>query len=777
MRMRYTRFLSWAQGLYVAGLVLGLLFLIPSPWFPLQLGKVTITAVFMLLSAIFFVLGGGARSLLRERNPHLILMGALLPLVYLVSYAFSIDRSVGFTGFALEGDTIMFVLLSFLAYVLGIGMFRSLWSTRVLLLGVAGAAAFAATFQGIVILLGSSILPTIFTDRSVNLVGKWNDLGLMVGLLLLLLLVSIEFTTMSLRRKTLIGVAAAMSVLLLAIIHFPLVWALLLGFSIAIALWSFIAKRPNHSGNYMDMVPWVPVAGILISGILLLWGTIVNTGLTGIFPVSSLEVRPSMSSSLEVIKVAHGGSVSNFLVGTGPQTFGEAWLSHKPTTVNQSLFWNLDFNVGYSSFVTALGSVGLLGVLAWLIPLVLVLLALVYALRSVHFSEREKLYSVYLASSAIYLWGSILFYVPSQILILLAFAIAGATLGFAFSKRQTEVNIEPLPSQAMRASFMAASVVLILLVGMTTVSFSRRYVAEAHTNQGILELQQGHTDLALAFAKKAQDVEKTDDSLRLGIDAGLARLQQLAPTGVTPTPQQVKDFAAQAQLTIPQGQEAIQHNPKDYRVYVSLGRVYDFLNSLGVSGAYENAQQMYQTASQLNPTNPQIPLLTARLEAVKGNLAGVQAALQKSLSLKPDYTDAILFVVQLNVAQKDIPNAIRAAAAAVQSAPGVAPIWFQLGLLYYSSGDIASAVPPLEEAVKRQADYANAKYFLGLSYAAQNRAQDSLQQFLDLETSNPDNQEVKLIIGNLRAGRPPFTNAQPPVTNKPQDRTTAPIKQ
>lgn len=777
--MRYTRFLSWSQGLYVAGLVLGLLFIIPSPWFPLQLGKVTIVAVFMLIAAIFFVLGGGVRSLLRDKSPHLVLLAALLPLSYILSYLLSSDRSVGITGYALEGDTIMFVLLAYMTFVLGVGMFRSLWSTRILLLGITGAAAFAAAFQGVVILFGTSILPGVFSDRSVNLVGKWNDLGLMVGLLLLILLVAYEFTVMSMRRKIVIGVAAVVCVLLLAIIHFPLVWVLLLAFSIGIALWAFVTKRPSDYRNYMAMVPWVPVAGILISGILLLWGTVVNTGLTGVFPVSSLEVRPSMSSSLNVVKAAHGSSVSNFLVGTGPQTFGEEWLSHKPTSVNQSLFWNLDFNVGYSSFITALGSVGLLGVLAWLIPLVLALLALVYAFRSNTFTERERLYTLYLASSAIYLWGGILFYVPSEVVILLAFAVAGAAVGFTFSKRATHAEpvVEHAPTSVMRVGFIAASILIILILGVTGQSFTRRYVAEAHTNEGILELQQGHTDTALVFAKKAQDTEKTGDSLRLGIDAGLARLQQLAQTGATPTPQQLKDFAAQAQLTIPQGQEAIQLNPKDYRVYISLGRVYDFLNTLGVSGAYENAKQMYQTASQLNPTNPQIPLLLARLEAVKGNLPGVQAALQQSLTLKPDYTDAILFVVQLNVAQKDIPNAIRAAAAAVQSAPGVPSIWFELGLLYYSAGDTANAIPPLEEAIKRQADYANAKYFLGLSYAAQNRAQDALQQFLDLEKTNPDNQEVKLIIDNLRAGKPPFTNAQPPVTTQPQDRTTAPIKQ
>ena len=48
---------------------------------------------------------------------------------------------------------------------------------------------------------------------------------------------------------------------------------------------------------------------------------------------------------------------------------------------------------------------------------------------------------------------------------------------------------------------------------------------------------------------------------------------------------------------------------------------------------------------------------------------------------------------------------------------------------------------------------------------------------LSLAQSNPDNTEVTLILSNLQAGKQPFDGAQPPVTNTPQDRTTAPVSQ
>ena len=768
----HTRFMTWAQCLYVAGLALGLLFIIPSAWFPLQLGKLTLVLLCLFVSSILFAFSGGARIYLQKRNAVLLSIVALIPLSYLLSYYFSIDRFIGMTGFSIESDTVLFSFIGFLVFALGLGLFREIWSARVLMLGVALSALLAGLFQYIVVMFNST-LPSIFSDHSVNLVGKWNDLGLVVGLVLVLLIYALEFAGLSQRRRVIASVVALVALLLTGIIHFPLVWSLLLGFSLAFSVWSFISRRSKGARDYRTLVPWLPVCAALISGILLLWGSTVNTNLTTIFPVSSLEVRPSLSSTLGIVKAAHGSSVERFLVGSGPQTFGDTWLLYKPTSVNSSVFWNLDFNVGFSSFVTSLGTIGLLGALAWLLPLLLVVIALIAVLRTAHLSVRERFFALALGISSLYVWCAMFFYVPSEMLILVAFALTGGLLGLVFG------HGEPVEHAArrMHPGTLVAALVLVVLVGWSTCVVTGRFIAESYTDQGLLALQQNNISDALSFAARAQAIEKNGDNLRLGADAGFAKLQQLAQNAQNPTQQQIDDFAAQEKQAVSQGQAAITKNPNDYRAYLSLGRVYDLLATLKITNGYENAKMVYQTAATLNPTNPLIPLQLARLEAVHGNLQGVETNLTQSLTLKPDYTDAILFVVQLDVAQKDIPSAIKAAQAAVQSAPGVPSIWFELGLLYYSANDTTDATPILEQAVKLQPDYANAKYFLGLSYAAQGRTQDAVQQFSDLATSNPGNAEVKLILSNLQAGKPPFTGAQPPVTSTPQNRTTAPISQ
>ncbi|MDQ5955507.1 MAG: Tfp pilus assembly protein PilF, partial [Patescibacteria group bacterium] len=767
------KLLTWAQGIYIAGLALGLIFIIPSAWFPLQLGKITAISLCMSAAAVLFVLSGSAHHLLRKRTLILIGVGALLPLAYIFSYAYSLNKTVGMTGFSVETDTLLFVIAGFLVYSLGLGLFRTLSAARSLLGGLVVAGLVVGFFQYVAILFGTAVLPATFSDRSVNLVGKWNDLGLTIGFVAMLALLVLELGDLTKRSKIVVGVIGFLTLLLLTIIHFPLIWAFLLVFCVFLSLWSFIEKRGAQRRG-IRQVPWLPVAGAVLFGMLLLWGSVVNTTLTDkVFPVSSLEVRPSFSSTVDIIKDSHGSSVKRFLVGTGPETFGDQWLLHKPVSVNQSPFWNLDFNIGFSSFMTALGTVGLVGALAWLAPLVLAFIAMAIGLRNAQ-SRREQLLVLTTGVSTLYFWSAIVFYVPSSVLVLIALALAGALFGLVFDHHTDEAY--PHDHRLQIVALVLGGILAVGLVA-STYTLARRAIVQSLTNQGLIALQQGRADDAISLAQRAQRVEVTADALRLGTDAGGVKITQLAQNAQNPKPQQIQEFALYASTTISLGQATVSKYPQDYRGYVSLGKIYDILAALQVKGAYENAQAAYAEAAKRNPTNPQIPLLIARLDATQNNIAGVQQYLSQALTLKPDYTDAILMVVQLDVAGNDIPSAIRAAQAAVQSAPGVPSIWFQLGLLHYASGDTASAVPVLEQAVKLQSDYANAKYFLGLSYAGQGRTQDAIVQFTDLQKSNPDNQEVQLILRNLLSGKPPFEGAQPPVTSKPQNRTEAPISQ
>lgn len=773
--MKTLPLISWSRFAYLAGLVLALIALIPVLWFPLQLGKLALFAAALIVASALFFLGGGTGGVLGKRGLLPALCVGLLPLSYLLSYLFSTNKTVGLVGYTVEADTALFVGICFFAFLFSFFMFRRASTVRTLLMTVGGASALAVVFQFISIVAGKALFASsVFADPSVNLVGKWNDVGVLAGFALVIALVWAELLPHTKARRIQLIAGIFVLVLFLGIVQSAFVWSCVLVGAVAlIGSLVIMHSRAHGAMGMLRSLPWLPIVVGLVSAAFLLWGSVFQSGIVRIFPVSSLEVRPSLSTTFDVLRASHGDSVGRFLVGTGPGTFGDTWFMHKPASINQSQFWNLDFNVGYSTFATALSTVGILGLLGWLVPLLLGLLALVRIFRS-DYEAKEKVMGLSLAAGVIYLWLVALIYVPSQNMLVLAFALSGALLAFSY---KTPVDApEHAASRRMRITAAILVLICVLFVAFAGFIVGRRYFSEAASNQGLVALQSGDVNAALNGAQRAMNIEQTIDSLQFATLAGTTALTALAQSTTTPSDELKQTFAQQVQATIAVGQAAIEKNPNDYRSYALLAKVYDLLAQIGIDGAYDTATTLYATALSHNPTNPSIPLAAARLAAVRGDTKTTEGALAKSLELKSDYTDAILFAVQLYVDRKDAKNAIIAAQAAVKSAPGVPSIWFELGLLYYSSADYKNAVTAFEQAVALQNDYANAKYFLGLSYVQVQRAPDAIQQFKDLAVSNPDNDEVKLILSNLQAGKAPFDGAKPPVTPTPQSRETAPIQ-
>ncbi|MBP9710822.1 MAG: tetratricopeptide repeat protein [Candidatus Pacebacteria bacterium] len=767
-------------------MVLALVLVIPTAWFPFQLGKVAIFSLLLVPVIILLAAGGGVREMLRAHGAKMALLVALLPVVYLLSGWMSINKPLSFIGGGVEVDTVLFVVLGFVAFILAFAFFRTLRTLRQLLTVLWWTIFAAAVFQFLVIVTGGAIIPFAGADASVNLIGKWNDLGLLVGLLLLMLTIDLELSALTPIRFMLSIGAAVVALIVLIFVNFTMVWSLILGFSIALTLIKFMSRRGErqqdaHAAMSLfgagSMIPMYAIGLALISLTFVFFGAKFNEWATGVFPVSSIEVRPSAGSTYDIVTAAQAGSAKNLFFGTGPNTFTDAWLAYKPAEVNQSAFWSLDFNVGFSTLLTALGTVGFIGALVWLLPLFLVVGGAVRAVRLGVLSREERVVAITITFASIFLMAGVLFYVPSQSLVLLTLILAGAAFGFLWRQGQSQQE-DYVPSRlGLLASGLLALLLIVVVVGSSFIT-GRRLIAQAHIQSGLQALSAQDGDKARASAAKSLGVETTGEALRLAIDASNLKLQILAQT--EPAPQDVatvqQQFAGLVQEAVGYGQQALAFNNKDYRSQLALGRVYEFLASLNVEGAYESAKASYQASVSLNPTNPTIPLILARLESSKNNMALAQEQVTKSLTLKPNYTDAILFVVQLNVANNDIPKAIEAAIAAAQTAPGVAPIWFQLGLLYYASADTSKAIQALEQAVRIVPEYANAKYFLGLSYNAQKRTQDAILVFEDLARTNPDNAEIALILGNLRAGKAPFEGATPPVT-PPEDRPVAPVSE
>jgi len=223
--------------------------------------------------------------------------------------------------------------------------------------------------------------------------------------------------------------------------------------------------------------------------------------------------------------------------------------------------------------------------------------------------------------------------------------------------------------------------------------------------------------------------------------------------------------------------KATESDNGNFANWFALGRVYEVLSGNGVQGSLESARGAYAEAALRSSSNPSVPLALARLDAMSGNVSGARENISKALTLKNNYTDAYYTLAQLEAASNNISGAIRSVEAAAVVDPNNTGLYFQLGLLKYNQNDFVGAASAFERAVVLVPDYANAKYFLGLSYYQTGKKTEALKQFEDLSVSNPDNNEIKLIISNLKAGRSPFANAKPPVDDQPEKRAEPPIEE
>jgi len=273
--------------------------------------------------------------------------------------------------------------------------------------------------------------------------------------------------------------------------------------------------------------------------------------------------------------------------------------------------------------------------------------------------------------------------------------------------------------------------------------------------------------------KKAVNASETDTYYRFLSELTLIKINNLlaqnaSATSIEKAQQELLQLFGEAKLY---AETAKNMSPINYQNWLALGRVYEALVPLKVEGAYAEAAKAYDEAFRRNPKSPEISLVKARLEVANGSNVAARELIRQALTQKPNYTEAVFFLSQIEVAEGRPKEAISSVEASIFLSPNEPVLYFQLGFLKYNERDYKGAIEAFEQAVAINGDYANARYFLGLSYDRLGRTADAIAQFEYIERTNPGNQEVMSIIENLKAGKAPFA------TGGGTTRTTLPIEE
>lgn len=765
------------------------IFFVPVDGVSLYVAKITLLATGLVaVFAVFLssVLSTGVVEMPKAK--YLIPVG-LFMVVAIVSSALSgaINSSIAGSVFDLgsSGSIIMLVFAMFMTIL------------AVKSVGVVSKIIWAFLYSSVILAVytllgtfGASLIPVSITSKvPLFLSGGVIDMAIIFGVATILSLCAINMTEISKRMKIILSVLMAYSIVFIGSANFLLVVIMLgiisLVLFVYILSWSVGRSYDEHLQNAPipedahqgRKFPLSSLIVLVVSIILLLSGTGMAKYLSSITKITSSEIRPNFQATMNLTVISWK---QNFALGIGPNRFAQFWSLHKPAEINQTQFWNTDFYSGSGFIPTIAITTGLLGLLSLLSFIVLYVMSGVKAI----FAQANSSRSRYLATSSflvsLYLWVILFLYTPSITVLTLAFIFTGLFTATLVSQGITglwRINIFSNP----KTNFLSVlSIVVLLIMSIAGGYFVwERMVASVVFQRGILEYQKtGNISLVRESTTKAINMVPSDIYWRGLAEIFLTDLGRVLG-GITNQNQITESIKTEAQTLIANSVEsakkATEIDNNNFQNWFALGRVYEVLASSGIQGSLESARNAYTEATLRSPSNPSVPLALARLDALSGNIGGARTNITKALELKNNYTDAYYTLAQLEAASNNIPAAIRSVEAATIVEPNNSGLYFQLGLLRYNQRDFNGAVGALEKAVVLVPNYANAKYFLGLSYYQVDKKEEAVKQFEDLSTTNSDNQEIKLILSNLKSGKDPFTGAKPPVDNKPEKRTEPPV--
>jgi tetratricopeptide (TPR) repeat protein len=764
----------WALAL--TGAVAALAF-IPSATIPFIYSKVSILALGGLIALVLYILARLTRGNIIV--PPAKLLGAfwLVPAAYLLSTLFSgVGIRDGLLGTELEVDTLGFmILLAAFASIVALTFRRS---AQYRTFFKVSAVAYGIVLIAEVIFL---ILGNVASNRfspTANLVGSFADLGMLVGLAITVSLLALRFIGLSSFQKKFIWITGAVGLMVVALVNSSLVWVLVALTALGLFIEAIMRRSPMAADEdfdssteevSLDTEPTggsettnlaAPLAVLVVSLFFLIGGSTIGTALVGAFGTSYLDVRPSWQSTFDV-----GGHTyaSSPLFGSGPGTFGSQWLKFRDRTLNDTIFWNVDFTSGIGVIPTSAISTGIVGALAWLAFLALFFYI---GIRSLLFRAPEESYARFV-SIASFVGATYVFILaiaanPGPLVLLFGFAMAGifvSSLRYGGSRREWGIIFARNPRVGFVIVFALTLVLLASVVAAYVVV--ERYLASVAYAHAVQAANSGNIEETNAEINKSLLFAPSDRAYQLAAAVSISQMQKTAnDTSLSPSQAQ-QQFQAALSTGIQAATLATQANPENYRNWIVLGNVYQTVVPLKIEGAYDNAKKAYEKAAALNPTNPTIPFVLAQLEIAQGNAAEAEKQLTSAIGLKRNYTQAILLLSQLQVQMGKADEALQAAEAAAYFAPTDPNVLFQVGLLRLGTGNADGAIQALSAAIDQNTSYANARYFLAVAYATKGQNDQALAQLEAISALSADNATaVAPDIASLKAGKNPFPPAR-----------------
>jgi tetratricopeptide (TPR) repeat protein len=219
-----------------------------------------------------------------------------------------------------------------------------------------------------------------------------------------------------------------------------------------------------------------------------------------------------------------------------------------------------------------------------------------------------------------------------------------------------------------RKSFFSILLLIVLMIISAGISFKfiERFASVAYLGKVFSATDMPQAEFAI---NRAVLLNANDLYFRTGTQVYATKINTLLNKVEALTEQEKVDLQNSFDIALNSAGQAVAYNPSNYLNYESLGGLYQLATTIGVEGASTKAIEAYTKALELNPLNPGLKLAIGRLYLAEGKTADAKMYIQESLTLKPDYIDALIISSQVERSEGNITKAISLAEQALSLSP------------------------------------------------------------------------------------------------------------
>lgn len=749
-------------------LVIALLFLTPVffvPGLPASLGfdKVILSTV---IAFMVIILAG--LSSLRYKQVSTVIPRALIAfwafvVIAFLSGLFSGDIQDTLRGSVFESQTAGFFAVMGLVMTIPLILQRSKIMSLKALIALGAASALAILYTIVRLFIDSPVLSLgSFGSVTVSPVGSFNDLAILSALTVIVGLVTLLQLPLKKSYQIGLSVLVTFALAVMGVVNFFNLW-IVVGF-FGLLLLVYIFSRDTLFGRVDDeekntVSPWVIGTTLLVCIVSIMFvvaGDYLGARISAATNINYIEVRPSVTATLDI---AGGVYKNDILLGTGPNRFADAWRLNKDRSINETIFWNTDFNAGFGFIPTLFITLGILGGIAILVFHGLYLyLGYRMLLRGDSTDSFWYYFGVVTFLGAVFLWGISYVYVSGAVILLLAALLTGLSF-VAYQALVPSANVTvPLVSSRRRGFFLMTIVIVMITVSVSALfTLGKQYVAQAEFTKArtaatsIEEFQQ--------YTQSAFSQYQDDTFAGAMAQTKLSQLQSML--GIQePTKEDQDRFVALAVQARQDAEVAIALDPSNPDAHATLANVFVLLAGVGFEDAENLANGKIEDAKWRDPLNPSYAMMSAYMAVQLNDNALAREKVRSALELKNNFSEALFLLTQIDVQEGNIQAAVDTTRQIITLEPNNPTRYYQLGVLLAANKDLEGAAGAYETAIRIDQNFANARYMLALTYLDQQRLDDALSQLRIVQQTNQENEELKNLITQLETTGLPLVPTQ-----------------